>query len=352
MSGANPDPENQNALPPEKEPAVIGRKLAWAVLLLISFLLVVVGWLGHYSSSPSTIEDETIVLIPKGAGVKNIARILVGKGLIKEDVRFPILARMTGTAGRLRAGEYLIPPHVSPLEILHLLEKGDVMQHQVTIPEGLNLDQVSNILTKNNWVDKSLFLQLATDPELLRSLGIAQSSLEGYLFPDTYLFTRGNTTEVSIITMMVRRFHKVWKDITISTGQTSMSRHEVITLASIIEKETGTSSERPLIARVFLNRLQRNMRLQSDPTVIYGLEDFDGNLTRAHLQEQNKYNTYVIKGLPPGPICSPGRASIEAVFNPADATYLYFVAKNDGTHYFSKTLGEHNRAVRQFQKKK
>jgi UPF0755 protein len=258
------------------------------------------------------------------------------------------VAYLTGTAGRLRAGEYLIPPGRTPLQILRLLEKGRVVHHPVTIPEGLNIGQIARILQQGKWIDDRLFVQLAHDPDFIRTFGLDLSSLEGYLFPDTYLLTRGEVSEKSILAMMVNRFLAVWTAATENTDP-GMPRHEVVTLASMVEKETGAAEERPVIAGVFFNRLGRNMRLQSDPTVIYGLDDFDGRLTRDDLKKETAYNTYVISGLPPGPICNPGRESIEAVLRPADVPFLYFVSKNDGTHHFSATLKEHNKAVYQYQ---
>lgn len=315
---------------------------------MLLVLLFFGGWLWQYAHTPSTAKADTIVLIPKGAGVRQIEEILNEAGVVPDDLRFSILAKITRSAGKLRAGEYLIPPVQTPLQVLDLLVRGKVILHRVTIPEGKNIRQIAEILALGNWIDPGHFLALSTDRHFIRKLGLNLDSLEGYLFPDTYTLTRGEVTEEGIITMMVHRFRQVWEHLEKDTPE-GFSRHQVMTLASIVEKETGKADERPLIARVFLNRLKKNMRLQSDPTVIYGLDDFDGNLTREDLQAPTPYNTYVIKGLPPGPICNPGRESIRAVLHPADATYLYFVSKNDGTHHFSSSLREHNRAVRKYQ---
>jgi len=350
MADANQEQPSSSGLQPDPFPRRQSGKALKRIAALL--LLAVAGggiWLGLYAFAPSPVDRDTVLLIPKGAGVRQINAILARHDLAGEDVRFLILARLTGSAGRLRAGEYLVAPHLTPLQVLRLLEKGDVIHHQVTIPEGLSLAQIIQVLQQGGWIDSLRFLELVRDRDFIRSLGIDQPSLEGYLFPDTYLLTRGDISEEAIIAMMVARFHAVWKE-TIARNIPKMTQHEVITLASIVEKETGNPAERPIIARVFLNRLQRNMRLQSDPTVIYGLEEFDGNLTRADLNTKTAYNTYVISGLPPGPICSPGRESIEAVLQPADEPFLYFVSRNDGTHYFSSTLQEHNRAVHRFQK--
>ena len=245
----------------------------------------------------------------------------------------------------------MIPPGLTPVQILQLLERGEVLRYQITIPEGLTSEQIADILNRKNWIDRHRFLSLTKDNEFIRSMGLNQTNLEGYLFPDTYLLTRDDITEELMISMMVNRFQVIWQEVT-ENLKTEMPRHKVLTLASIVEKETGDASERPIIARVFLNRLERGIRLQSDPTVIFGIPDFNGNLTRNDLKGKTPYNTYVIAGLPPGPICNPGSDAIESVLNPADVPYIYFVSKNDGTHHFSTSLDEHNRAVMKFQKKK
>jgi UPF0755 protein len=184
----------------------------------------------------------------------------------------------------------------------------------------------------------------------LLGLGAPASTLEGYLFPDTYRFARGLPAE-RILRRMLARFEQEFRSVQQQSGrQLGLSRHEVVILASLVEKETAVATERPLIAGVFFNRLRRGIPLQSDPTVIYGLERFDGNLTRAHLQADTPYNTYTRQGLPAGPICNPGAAAVRAVLNPASTPYLYFVAKKDGTHQFSSTLAEHNAAVLRHQK--
>jgi UPF0755 protein len=183
-------------------------------------------------------------------------------------------------------------------------------------------------------------------------MGVEGPTLEGYLFPDTYRFAKGLPAE-SIVRTMVDRFRAVYEDVRRASPATSLSMHEIVTLASIVEKETAVPEERPLIAAVFLNRMRRGMRLETDPTVIYGISDFDGNLRRVHLEdESNPYNTYRIPGLPPGPIASPGREALQAVLAPADSPYLFFVSRNDGTHVFTTSYRDHSRAVAQFQKQR
>ena len=323
----------------------------WGIGLSLVFLITVGAWLASYSFTPSTTSTERILFIPHGYGVRSIKSLLSEQGLIKDDVRFLVLAYLSGTAKRLRSGEYLIPPGLKPMQILRILEKGDVIRHKITIPEGLTIQQIASVLERKGWIDPLKFLRLTRNKEFIKSLGFDLDNLEGYLFPDTYSITRGEVDEEILITIMVKRFLQVWKDIT-ANHATDLVRNQIVVLASIVEKETADQEERPLIARVFLNRLEKKMRLQSDPTVIYGIEDFSGNLTRNDLTRKSPYNTYFITGLPPGPICNPGKESIKAVLHPADAPFLYFVSKNDGTHHFSTTLAEHNRAVRKYQKKR
>jgi UPF0755 protein len=227
-----------------------------------------------------------------------------------------------------------------------------VRLYKVTVPEGSTLKQIAAIVESAGLATRAEFLSVAADADFVREKGIDAGTFEGYLFPETYFFPK-NTAAREVITAMVDRFRSVfteaWKKRAADIG---LSVHQVLTLASIIEKETGAPSERPIISSVFHNRLRRGMRLETDPTVIYGIDDFDGNLTRKHLATPTPYNTYLISGLPPGPIASPGRAAIEAALYPADTAYLYFVSKKDGTHQFSKTFADHNRAILTYQLKK
>lgn len=211
------------------------------------------------------------------------------------------------------------------------------------------MEQIADLLDSKGLVNKQQFLSLAQDPALLEQYGIPGPTLEGYLYPDTYQLARGISPSTAIHTM-VERFWMLVRPLKKRAEDLGMEMEDVITLASIVEKETGLAGERATIASVFLNRLKRRMRLESDPTVIYGLKNFDGNLTRKDLSKPTPYNTYVIRGLPPGPIANPGLEAIKAVLYPAKTDYLYFVSKNDGSHHFSRTLSEHNRAVRMYQK--
>ncbi|PID72616.1 MAG: hypothetical protein CSB34_01145 [Desulfobulbus propionicus] len=307
-------------------------------------------WIWEYVTTPASGEGSALVTIPKGSGVRAVGRLLAEKKLLRNDIRFLLVARYTKTATRLKAGEYEIPYKLTPSEVLKVLEQGKVYYHSITIPEGFDLVQIAAAFAQQGWVDQETFFQLATDPLFTHSLGISADSLEGYLFPDTYFLARGSVTTKSVMQLMVQRFQAVVKKLPVDQ-QKDLSLHQIVTLASIIEKETGAAYERPFIAGVFLNRLQKKMRLQSDPTVIYGIEGFNGNITKNDLRRPTPYNTYVISGLPPGPICSPGKEALEAVLFPAETRALYFVSRNDGTHTFSNSLKEHNRAVRKYQKR-
>jgi UPF0755 protein len=240
---------------------------------------------------------------------------------------------------------------MSPLNILNILKKGAIITHPYTIPEGFTARQIGELYDKKGLLNMHEFLEAAGDSDIAGHYGISGPGLEGYLYPDTYQFGLGLSPK-AVINVMVKRFQEVIDPFRARAKELGMTIEEVVILASIVEKETGRAEERPLIASVFLNRLKKRMRLESDPTVIYGLNGFNGNLTKKDLTAYTPYNTYVIPGLPPGPIANPGMEAIRAVLYPAESDYLYFVSKNDGTHHFSKTLSEHNRAVEIYQKKR
>ena len=226
------------------------------------------------------------------------------------------------------------------------------VQHPVTIPEGLSAREIGRIFAEGGWCDEMRFERLSGDGKFIASLGFAElKSLEGYLFPDTYYLTRDIHGEEELIRIMTKRFKDVWQEIAPSPEDTARL-HDIVILASMVEKETARADERPVVAGVFYNRLKKGMRLQSDPTVIYGMSNFSGNITRKDLQTPSSYNTYTLSGLPAGPISNPGREALQAALQPAQTEYLFFVGKNDGSHHFSRTLDEHNQAVRKYQRKK
>ncbi len=308
--------------------------------------------LGYYLMSPAERGGhDQLFLVRNGSTLKEVAGELDRKGIITGKSLFLFWARLMGHSTNIKAGEYLLNSGMPPLKILNILSKGAILLHSVTIPEGFTRKQIGELLEKRGLANKQEFLSLTGSPEIARRYGISGKGLEGYLYPDTYQFGRGLPT-ISIIDTMVNRFREIVAPFKKRAEQLEMTTEEVVILASIVEKETGLAKERPLIASVFLNRLEKNMRLESDPTVIYGLRKFDGDLTREHLNQNMPYNTYIVRGLPPGPISNPGREAIKAVLYPADTKYLYFVSKNDGSHYFSKTLSDHNKAVETYQKKR
>ncbi len=317
-------------------------------------LLCVLVWsIFNYAaqSSGNDISEKVITVLP-GQHFKMIASQLEGAGIIRDSLRFKLFARFKGYDKRIKAGEYRFSNALSPKQVLEIMVSGKVALYRITIPEGYNLAQIAGIVSEMGFTEEPVFIQSATDPEIVNALGVNAGSLEGYLFPDTYYFPKGLPLN-EILGIMVNRFRDIfsaeWQE---RARQMDMSVHQVVTLASIIEKETGAAFERPLIASVFHNRLAKGMRLSSDPTVIYGIKDFNGNLTRKHLTTQTPYNTYLNKDLPPGPIANPGLASLEAALYPAETDYFYFVSKKDSTHQFSTTFKEHNRAVRKYQLRK
>ena len=294
---------------------------------------------------------EQVFVVREGESLKEVAAELESRHLIANKSLFVLWSKLAGRSKQIKTGEYALSSGMAPIRILEKIRKGSVILHSVTIPEGFTIEQIADLLTGKGLVQREEFVRLAHDPKLLRSHGISASSLEGYLFPDTYHFSRGLGPS-ALIDVMVKRFWQMVGPLRARADAMGMKMEEVVTLASIVEKETGEPTERAAIASVFLNRLSRGMRLESDPTVIYGLKDFDGNLRKNDLTRETPYNTYVIKGLTPGPIASPGIEAIKAVLYPAQTDYLYFVSKNDGSHHFSRTLAEHNRAVGIYQKKK
>jgi UPF0755 protein len=296
--------------------------------------------------------EEQAFAIERGVGLAQVAYRLQGQGLIRDARVFVALARYRNLEAALHAGEYLLSPATPADEILEQLVTGRVRSWPVVIPEGLRSHEIAARMEQAGLGDAADFLAAASDPALAQQLGVPADTLEGYLFPDTYRLPKGLSGR-ELARIMVEQFETVWNEIEPLAAGSPLDRHEIVTLASIVEKETGAAEERPLIAAVFLNRLKRGMRLETDPTVIFGIPDFDGNLRRVHLEdESNPYNTYRIRGLPPGPIASPGREALRAVLQPADSHYLFFVSRGDGTHQFSVSYAEHDRAVDRYQRRR
>jgi UPF0755 protein len=323
------------------------------ILLLSGLLFLVILLLGvsavHFLITPAEQEGmEQVVFVQEGLSLKEVANELERRDIIVNKSLFGLWGKIMGSSRRIQAGEYRLSPNMPPIRILEILTAGAVITYPITFPEGYTIEQIANVLDRNGLVEKEEFVSLAHDPVVLKQYDIIGPSLEGYLYPDTYYLPRGISSSTAI-DAMVNRFRQLTGPLEKRAETVGMPMKDVIILASIVEKETGLAEERPMIASVFLNRLKQGMRLESDPTVIYGIRGFNGNLTRKDLREPTPYNTYVIRGLPIGPIANPGLEAIKAVLFPEETDYLYFVSKNDGSHQFSKTLSEHNKAVRMYQ---
>ena len=301
-------------------------------------------------SKPAGDEIFTVV-IPSGAGLSQITKILHSEKVISFPKIFWLRAKLTGKEKDLKAGEYQMQKGMSHDQVLHLLITGEVIRYRVTIPEGLTFVEIAKIFGETNLINEKDFLKLAKDSLFMQELQIPAKTIEGFLFPSTYFISR-NQTPRSLIFEMVQNFNEVYTPtLNQRAKEMGFSKLQTVILASIIEKETGQPQERPLISSVFHNRLKKNMKLQTDPTVIYGITNFNGNITKKDLLTPTPYNTYVIRGLPPGPIANPGKEAILASLYPEDTKYLYFVSKNDGSHVFSSTLKDHNLAVDHYQKR-
>ena len=326
-------------------------KVLSAVILLLLLLpaLIILDFI-YYMHTPIDREESKIdITIYPGQGFNKTLEMLEKSHVIKQPEKIKIYARLRGFDKKLKAGEYSISTSMSPYEMLQMMVNGRIKLHKLTIPEGHTIDQIASVVEASGFGSKKEFIRMATDKTFTRQMGIDADTFEGYLFPETYYFSKGVTSE-KIVSAMVHRFKSVFKDSWKKRAkELDFSIHEVVTLASIIEKETGAAFERPVISSVFHNRLRRGMRLETDPTVIYGLKNFDGNLTRKHLMTPSAYNTYLNYGLPPGPIANPGKDALEAALFPAETNYLYFVSKRDSTHQFSTNIRDHNNAVRKYQ---
>jgi UPF0755 protein len=287
------------------------------------------------------------VSFPPGSGIRKLAAELKSGGIIRSSWHFILVTRLRGASQHLKAGDYRFNDGMAPDAILKKLVMGDVDYLKFSLPEGYSIYQAAELLEQKGYFKRSVFLEKCRDAALLARLALSGPSVEGYLYPATYNLTRGGSEE-QLITQMVAQFEKRYAEL--AAGGGGLSRHAVVTLASLIEKEAVTAEEKPLISSVFHNRLRIGMPLQSDPTAVYGVRAFAGKVTRGDIDRPSPYNTYLIKGLPPGPIGNPGADALEAALHPAATQYLYFVARQDGTHQFSRTLEEHNRAVRRYLK--
>lgn len=310
--------------------------------------------MGIFAFSPAHRgqSEPFIIELEKGAKPRKVAALLESNHIVSSADQFWFVGKILGHWGRIKAGEYEINAGMSPIQILRVFTSGISRAISITIKEGDNMYQVADQLTEKGFSDRKTWLSLFRNREFIRSLEIASApaTLEGYLFPDTYGFQKKMPPQ-DITRAMVRKFNSVWDDkISARARELKMTQHDVVILASMVEKETGAPSERPMIASVFFNRLRKRMRLQSDPTTIYGMwETYTGNILRSDLRRPTPFNTYTVAALPAGPIANPGKESLNAVLWPEQSEFLYFVSRNDGTHEFTKSLQDHERAVAQFQ---
>ena len=332
---------------------LIKRLFAWSLVAVFLMIAVLVVQLLQFRHGAIPLSPEPAVfLIRSGSSIKSIAQSLTRQEIIKDPWLFILLAKVRGLETRVRAGEYQIEPGITADELLDKFTRGDAVQYNFTIIEGWSFRQLLAELARDPILEHTL--QDKTDAEIMTRLGFPGRHPEGMFFPDSYRFPKGSS-DVDFLKrayqVMQKHLQREWEQR--APGLPLASSYEALTLASIIEKETGAGFERPLIAGVFIERLKRNMRLQTDPTIIYGLgPQFDGDIRFRDLKKDTPYNTYLHVGLTPTPIALPGLEAIHAALHPAPTEALYFVSKGDGTHQFSATLEEHNAAVKRYQLKK
>jgi UPF0755 protein len=296
--------------------------------------------------------EAQLVDIPQGAGTRAIGERLIAAGVVRDRVTYRAALWLSGNARHLKAGEYRFDHAMSPRDVLAKIARGEVDLVSITFPEGLTIADMAHLYESHGFGPAADFKAAAKDTSAIRELDPLAKDLEGYLFPETYALPR-RTHASDLVRAMVDRFEKVLTpDLRAQAAAHGLTVRQLVTLASIVEKETARAEERPIVAAVYANRLRLGMGLQCDPTVIYALQRagrYDGNIRRDDLMFDSPYNTYRYPGLPPGPIAAPGKGSLEAAANPADNDFLYFVSRNDGSHEFARTLSEHNRNVQKFQ---
>ncbi|MCB0357070.1 MAG: endolytic transglycosylase MltG, partial [Bdellovibrionales bacterium] len=314
------------------------------VLIIVFCFVALFGWVSWRTIDflfipPSSDNTQVNFDIEPGTAFNNIAEKLYEQNFIKDKLLFKVLAKVMSATGTMRVGEYALNKNMTPLKILEVLSSGKSIQYSLTFQEGINMYEIALLIEQKNLGQRDDFLSLCKDKALIKEL-LNQDieSLEGYLFPETYLVTKF-TGAKKLIQLMVGNFKKAYDSVS-QSAKVEMPLHKLVTLASIIEKETGAPNERPMISSVFHNRLKKGMRLQSDPTIIYGIMDLNGgkevnNIRKVDILTKTRYNTYKINGLPYGPIANPGIEALRAALNPADSDYLYFVSRNNGTHVFS-----------------
>lgn len=295
---------------------------------------------------------EQFVVVPSGSSTAAITRRLVEAGIVRDAWTFRAALWWTDRSRALQAGEYRFDVPMSPVEVVQKIARGDIFTLRITFREGLTIREMADVYAAGGFGAAPAFIEAASHPASIADLDPEAEDLEGYLFPETYAVPR-RAPAATVVAMMVDRFRVVYgEELRQSAATQGLTSRQVVTLASLVEKETGDPTERPLVAAVYRNRLRIGMGLQADPTVVYALQRagrYDGNIRRQDLSMDSPYNTYRYSGLPPGPIAAPGEASLRAALMPAQVDYLYFVSRNNGSHAFARTLAEHNRNVREFQ---
>lgn len=312
-------------------------------------LLTILCWYLYCLFIPVGNSSTVTISFPPGSSIRGLARDLKAAGVIRSTTHFLLLARLRGAAHTLKAGEYCFSRDMLPDAVLRKVVAGDVDYRKFSLPEGYSMFQAAELLEQKGYFKKAAFLAACRDKSLLQRLGVSADSAEGYLYPATYNLAK-NDSETQLLVQMVGQFKKMNAGVVTKGSAGRLTPHELVTLASVIEKEAIAGDEKPIIASVFHNRLRIGMPLQSDPTAVYGVRAFTGKVTKADIMRPSPYNTYLNRGLPPGPIGNPGKAALTAALAPAKTDYLYFVARQDGTHQFSRTLDEHNRAVARYLK--
>lgn len=325
-----------------------------ALIISAVIPLLLCAWFSfEFYGTSKAAPEKILVVVESGKGIQSIAQDLKEEGVIKKTWPFLLGYKLYFSPKSLKAGEYELSLPVSTKKILTILSEGKVFFHPVTIPEGLTRREIAQHLESLGIIEEEDFLEACSRTELLGSYDIEAENLEGYLFPETYHFSRGISAG-TIITILVTQFKTVfteeWRQ---RATEINMTPRKVVILASLIEKETSFPEERKLVSSVFHNRLRIRMKLDCDPTIIYAMKEqgtYTGRLLKRHLKLDSPYNTYLRRGLPSGPICNPGQAALEAALYPSDEKYIYFVSKNDGSHVFSRTFNEHQRAVRKYRR--
>lgn len=329
----------------------------WAFVALVSLHVLAAAWFSHRAyeelSQPRDLNpNQRIIKVKKGQTLRDVLHMLHARQLMPDPDLTHLAIRLFKPETVIKSGTYRLPDRVSSWELIELLHQGNVALFKLTLPEGLDIWEVAALLGQSQWGSQDAFMAIISDGSRVHDLDNEADTLEGYLLPETYMLPADASPE-DVINVILNQFRSETETLRMQAQAAGFTTRQWVTLASLIEKETALAEERYLISGVFHRRLQKNMLLQCDPTIIYALKKmgaYKGKIHRSEIKVDHAYNTYVYPGIPPGPIASAGLAALEAAVNPADHDYLFFVARNDGSHYFSKTLREHDRAVRQYQR--